>query len=193
MHRAPSIRNLDILIDDIGLGDLLYPFCRRTTGVPLYNYSNVQLRPFPYCWRFSPNTSHKPNHVDYQTAKSHHPPSTMPDSQQASKSITCHCKAIRITFPPLREPALECLCSICRRYGALWAYYKPEEVQVEGDDAVEAYVWGKKRLSFNRCKHCGCMTHYTVVRDTEPRVAVSCRMLERVEFDELESAQSDGE
>jgi len=117
----------------------------------------------------------------------------MATQQQAQRSITCHCTAIRITFPPLREPALECLCSICRRYGALWAYYKPDEVHVEGDDAIEAYVWGKARISFNRCKNCGCMTHYTVLRDTEPRVAVNCRMLEREEFDRLESEQSDGE
>lgn len=54
-------------------------------------------------------------------------------------------------------------------------------------------MWGKKRLSFNRCKKCGCMTHYTVIRDTEPRVAVNCRMLEREEFDKLESEQSDGD
>lgn len=112
--------------------------------------------------------------------------------QQAYRSITCHCKAIRITFPPLRAPALECLCSICRRYGALWAYYKPGEIHVEGD-APEGYVWGNKTLSFNRCKKCGCMTHYTVIGDTEPRVAVNCRMLEREEFDSLESEQSDGE
>ncbi|ORY18224.1 glutathione-dependent formaldehyde-activating protein [Clohesyomyces aquaticus] len=111
--------------------------------------------------------------------------------QQAHQSITCHCKAIRVTFPPLREPALECLCSICRRYGALWAYYKPDEVHVEGE--TEAYVWGKKTLSFNRCKECGCMTHYTVVGDTEPRVAVNCRMLDKEEYNKLESVESDGE
>lgn len=71
-------------------------------------------------------------------------------------------------------------------------YYRPDEVRVEGD-AIEAYVWGKKKLRFNRCKRCGCMTHYTVVGDTEPLVAVNCRMLERDEFDRLESEQSDGE
>ena len=112
--------------------------------------------------------------------------------QQANRSITCHCKAIRITFPPAREPANECLCNVCRRYGALWAYYNVDEVHIEGD-AIEAYVWGKKRLSFNRCKHCGCMTHYSVLKETEPRIAVNCRMLEREEFDSLESEQSDGE
>ena len=116
----------------------------------------------------------------------------MAGPQQAHLSITCHCKAIRITFPPLREPANECLCSICRRYGALWAYYKPDEVHIAGDP-TEAYVWGKKRLSFNRCKTCGCMTHYTVLGDTEPRVAVNCRMLEREDFDSLKTELSDGE
>ena len=54
-------------------------------------------------------------------------------------------------------------------------------------------MWGKKTLSFNRCKNCGCMTHYTVEGDTKPRVAVNCRMLEREEFDRLQSEQSDGD
>ncbi|KAK5711549.1 hypothetical protein LTR15_012390 [Elasticomyces elasticus] len=118
----------------------------------------------------------------------------MANPHQAPATITCHCKAIRITFPPLREPANECLCSICRRYGAFWAYYKPEEVQIEGD-TMEAYVWGKKTLSYNRCKNCGCMTHYTVIPggEKEPTVAVNCRMFEREEFDRLESEQSDGD
>jgi hypothetical protein len=117
---------------------------------------------------------------------------TMANSQQDRLTITCHCKAIRLTFPPLREPANECLCSVCRRYGALWAYYKEDEVEVEGD-AIEGYAWRGKKISFNRCKHCGCMTHYTVLRDTEPRVAVNCRMLEKEEYEKLESEQSDGD
>jgi len=119
--------------------------------------------------------------------------SAMAETQAAKRTITCHCKAIRITFPPLREPALECLCSVCRRYGALWAYYKPDEVHVEGEEDLEGYSYGRKRLSFNRCKKCGCMTHYTIVDDTEPRVAINCRMMEKAEYDVLESEQSDGE
>lgn len=117
----------------------------------------------------------------------------MATSPPPKRKITCHCKAIRLTFPPLREPALECMCSICRRYGALWAYYAPDEVHIEGGEAIEGYIWGRRRLCFNRCKHCGCMTHYSVVRDTEPRIAVNCRMFEREEYESLESEQSDGD
>ncbi|TKA32035.1 hypothetical protein B0A50_01281 [Salinomyces thailandicus] len=118
--------------------------------------------------------------------------------QTQQRTITCHCKAIRLTFPPLREPANECMCSICRRYGALWAYYKVEEVQIEDDgNALEGYAWGNKVLSFNRCRHCGCMTHYSILRQTEtepePRIAVNCRMMEREEYERLESEQSDGD
>jgi hypothetical protein len=114
------------------------------------------------------------------------------EQQKPNLNITCHCTAVRITFPPLREPALECLCSICRRYGALWAYYKPGEVRVEGD-AIESYAWGKKTLSFNRCRECGCMTHYTVRGGTEDRVAVNCRMMEKGDLEGLERVESDGE
>ena len=36
-----------------------------------------------------------------------------------------------------------CNCSICRRYGVLWAYYKAETVQVTGAPlATMAYSWG---------------------------------------------------
>ena len=110
--------------------------------------------------------------------------------QAAQLSITCHCKAVRLTFPALREPANECLCTICRRYGALWAYYQPHEVVIEGEP-TEGYVWGRKTISFNRCKTCGCVTHYTVVGDTRPRVGVNCRMMEREQYDTLKSEQSD--
>ena len=92
--------------------------------------------------------------------------------QQPRLSITCHCKAVRLTFPPLREPALECLCSICRRYGALWAYYKPDEVVVEG--ATEGYVWGKRTLSFNRCRACGC--NDALLRGGRHEAAAGCQL-----------------
>ena len=110
-------------------------------------------------------------------------------------SATCHCKAIRLLFPPLREPVNECLCNVCRRYGALWAYYQPEEVTVQGAEALEEYVQNKRTLSFKRCKHCGCMTHYTVVpgADTKPRIAVNCRMMEKEPYMKLERKQSDGD
>jgi hypothetical protein len=74
---------------------------------------------------------------------------------------TCHCGAIRITVPRRPRTLTACNCSICRRYGALWAYYKPEAVRVEGARrGSEDYVWGDRTLRFVRCAKCGCVTHW---------------------------------
>ena len=54
--------------------------------------------------------------------------------------LACHCEGVILSFPSPEEPLNECLCSICRRYAALWAYYQPEEVQIKGE--TEFYVWG---------------------------------------------------
>ena len=76
-------------------------------------------------------------------------------------TTTCHCSAVKIQIPREPEFLAQCNCSICRRYGVLWAYYKSDEVVVEADPgATEEYVWGRRVLSFVRCKTCGCITHW---------------------------------
>ncbi|MDO8323802.1 MAG: hypothetical protein Q7T23_12775 [Phenylobacterium sp.] len=45
---------------------------------------------------------------------------------------TCHCAAVRLTCEAAPTEVTECTCSICRRYGVLWAYYEPAQVQIEG-------------------------------------------------------------
>lgn len=44
---------------------------------------------------------------------------------------SCHCGAVVLEVddsPPVEVN--DCHCSICRRYGALWAYYAPQRVRV---------------------------------------------------------------
>ena len=43
----------------------------------------------------------------------------------------CHCGAVRVTIPRKPRAVTDCNCSICRRYGVLWAYYKLPTVSVE--------------------------------------------------------------
>ncbi len=45
---------------------------------------------------------------------------------------TCHCSAVHLTCDPAPVEVTECTCSICRRYGVLWAYYEPSQVRIEG-------------------------------------------------------------
>lgn len=92
-------------------------------------------------------------------------------------SATCHCEDVRIEIPRRPRSLTNCNCSICRRYGALWAYYKASEVRVEG--ATSDYAWGDQRLRFVRCARCGCVTHWERVHPTATsRVGVNARNFE---------------
>ncbi len=74
---------------------------------------------------------------------------------------TCHCKAVRLSIPSVPEHLTNCNCSICWRYGALWAYFVASSVQlVDEMNALETYSWGLKDLRFFRCRHCGVVTHW---------------------------------
>jgi hypothetical protein len=65
----------------------------------------------------------------------------------------CHCGAVRVTIPRKPRAVTDCNCSICRRYGVLWAYYKLPTVSVEAKRGTTAsYSWGRKKLKFVRCK-----------------------------------------
>jgi hypothetical protein len=90
---------------------------------------------------------------------------------------TCHCGAIRVEAPRRPRSLTDCNCSICRRYGALWAYYRADTVRVHAvRGAAEAYVWGGERLRFVRCARCGCVTHWERTRPTATsRVGVNAR------------------
>ena len=80
-------------------------------------------------------------------------------------TATCHCGAVRIEVPRRPRTLTDCNCSICRRYGTLWAYYKSDTVRIHAArKATTSYMWGDKTLRFVRCKTCGCVTHWEPVR-----------------------------
>lgn len=94
-------------------------------------------------------------------------------------TATCHCGAVRIEIS--RKPSVlrRCTCSICRRYGALWAYCTTKTARiVSAAGATRAYVWNDGVIEFHHCKHCGCITHYRgTPKASGDRVAVNARML----------------
>ncbi len=87
----------------------------------------------------------------------------------------CHCGAVSITLPAKPERCTICNCSLCRRIGAVWAYYKVGTFKVEGHPAhTQGYVQGDKVLSTFHCKTCGIVTHYEPLDDYET-MAVNLR------------------
>ena len=46
---------------------------------------------------------------------------------------SCHCGAVRWQFEGQPDGATACSCTVCRRYGVLWAYdYEDESIKVSG-------------------------------------------------------------
>jgi len=65
---------------------------------------------------------------------------------------------VRVTVPRVPPAVNNCQCSICRRYGALWAYYRASTVRIEAaPKATAAYAWRRKTIRFVRCATCGCV------------------------------------
>lgn len=60
---------------------------------------------------------------------------------------TCHCGAIHLAIDHAPDEVTDCNCSICHRYGVLWAYYSPRQVrQTTGIGETEAYLWGERSI-----------------------------------------------
>jgi hypothetical protein len=89
---------------------------------------------------------------------------------------SCHCGAVKLRIAVAPETVKACNCSICRRYGVLWAYYSPKQVRI-GDGATDIYMWDDKEIEFHRCHNCGCVTHWAPVDKSVDRMGVNARLM----------------
>ncbi|MEY2930186.1 MAG: hypothetical protein RL033_935 [Pseudomonadota bacterium] len=92
----------------------------------------------------------------------------------------CHCGGVRWSFEGVPDSVTACSCTICRRYGALWAYdFDNERIKLSG--ATTVYAWRDQWLGFHFCARCGCVAYW---RQTQPgkegrhRVGVNVRLAE---------------
>ena len=70
----------------------------------------------------------------------------------------CHCGAVEWRLEGMPEAATACNCTMCRRYGALWAYdYEGEGINVSGPTQV--YERGRA-IGFHFCPACGCVAYW---------------------------------
>jgi hypothetical protein len=92
---------------------------------------------------------------------------------------SCHCGAVCWSFEGVPESATACNCTVCRRYGVLWAYdYENEGIRVSGP--TQAYVRGRT-LGFHFCQACGCVAYWRALApgdDGRRRIAVNLRLAE---------------
>lgn len=72
---------------------------------------------------------------------------------------SCHCGSVHWDFEDVPEYATSCNCTLCRRWGALWAYgFKDEEFRVSG--TTQVYLRDPKTIDFHFCRNCGCVAYW---------------------------------
>src|SRR6185437_11553852 len=95
-------------------------------------------------------------------------------------AATCHCGSVRVEVPRRPRVLTDCNCSICRRYGTLWAYYAVDAVRVAVlSGRTAGYTWRNEHIRFVRCGRCGCVTHWEPTAKSKRRkMGVNARNFE---------------
>jgi hypothetical protein len=109
----------------------------------------------------------------------------------------CYCGAVEIEIP--RKPRLftDCNCSLCRKYGALWAYFLKKAIRISCSKK-SALQYSKERsektLRIAFCKYCGCVTHYDWGKKQSPSkmMAVNGRMFDLELLESIPVRKLDG-
>ena len=93
----------------------------------------------------------------------------------------CHCGSVSWRLATAPDSATACNCTVCRRYGSLWAYgYIGHDIHASEGTATYRRADGGA-IDFHFCSHCGCLTHYiatTASEDGRHWTAVNLRMTE---------------
>ena len=108
---------------------------------------------------------------------------------------TCHCGNVNWTLRDLPESATTCNCTVCRRYGVLWAYgYIDDDIHLVGKTNHYSRKDGGE-IDFHFCAKCGCVTHYiktTAGQDGRHRTAVNLRLTDPSPIFDLPIEHFDG-
>jgi hypothetical protein len=108
---------------------------------------------------------------------------------------SCHCGGVQWQFDAVPDGATACNCTVCRRYGALWAYdFEGEGIKIAGP--TRAYIRGKA-IEFHFCATCGCMAFWRAreLHEGRRRIAVNLRLTEpeavaRIPIDHFDGLES---
>jgi hypothetical protein len=107
---------------------------------------------------------------------------------------SCHCGDVRWQIDSMPEGATVCNCTVCRRYGVLWAYdWDGEGIRVSGP--TRAYLRGEREIEFHFCPTCGCVAFWraTLADDAgRKRIAVNLRLADPAQVAKIPIDRFDG-
>jgi hypothetical protein len=93
---------------------------------------------------------------------------------------TCLCGGVQLGATRRPRQVTQCNCSVCRRYGTLWAYYRRSAVSIVAPrGGLEHYSIRAKGLRFMRCRSCGCIVCWDGRGNAgEQRMGINTRLLD---------------
>lgn len=112
--------------------------------------------------------------------------------------FSCHCGKVRVQIRKRPGYIHECNCTLCSKSGALWAYFHPAEVNVEGD--TKRYRRGDKddpAAEIHFCGNCGSTTHFALTESAASRlgntiIGVNLRLADESNLAGIELRYPDG-
>ena len=105
------------------------------------------------------------------------------------------CGVVTITVPRPPDSITQCNCSLCTKLGTRWAYYRPDEVDVDEGalDSFSRLDMAEPWIRNFRCATCGCPTHWRLIRPLdEPKSGVNANLFEPEAIEGIEVRQVDG-
>lgn len=106
----------------------------------------------------------------------------------------CLCGAVRLGAARRPRSVTQCNCSICRRYGTLWAYYLRRDISIKAPRGGLA-TWAEKRgrRRFVRCATCGCITTWELERGPSGRLGINARLFDHAAIANVPVTVLDGD
>lgn len=114
-------------------------------------------------------------------------------TNRAPFHASCHCGAVRIGIDALPAFLMDCNCSLCASHGALWGYYAPGSVSVEGETRV--YRRADKPDSptlIHFCGQCGSTSHFSSTQGDAVMIGINMRLFDPAAIKGLEVHYADG-
>lgn len=108
---------------------------------------------------------------------------------------SCHCGRIAFELEAEVGEAYDCNCSMCRRRGALLAFFPRVALDLKTPESdLATYTFNKHKLRHHHCTVCGIapFSEGTDPRTGKAMVAVNLRCLPAVDLGKLKVVRIDG-